>query len=89
NINFGTLFTDLNPQFYLGGDSVVFWGPLSWTIIFGLTFATFLTLLVLPAMYVIRYDLGERFGKFFRKQNVNAQTELPKTDQPLPDVPLV
>lgn len=89
NINFATLFTDLNPQFYLGGDSVVFWGPLSWTIIFGLTFATFLTLLVLPAMYVIRYDLGERFGKFFRKQNANAQTELPKTDQPFPDVPLV
>ncbi|MBK9460870.1 MAG: efflux RND transporter permease subunit [Chitinophagales bacterium] len=63
NINFVTLFTDLDPQFFLGGDSVVFWGPLSWTIIFGLTFATFLTLVVVPAMYLIRYTLGERFSK--------------------------
>jgi multidrug efflux pump subunit AcrB len=63
NINFVTLFTDLDPQFFLGGDSVVSWGPLSWTIIFGLTFATFLTLVVVPAMYLIRYTLGERFSK--------------------------
>jgi len=53
NINFVTLFTKLDPQFYLGGDSVIFWGPLSWTIIFGLTFATFMTLIVVPAMYLI------------------------------------
>ena len=63
NINFVTLFTHLDPQFFLGGDSVVFWGPLSWTIIFGLIFATFLTLIVVPAMYLIRYSLGARFGK--------------------------
>ena len=63
NINFVTLFTNLDPQFFLGGDSVVFWGPLSWTIIFGLTFATFLTLVVVPAMYLIRYTLGEKFSK--------------------------
>jgi Cu/Ag efflux pump CusA len=40
-------------DFYLGGDSVVFWAPLSWTIIFGLTFATFLTLVVVPVMYLL------------------------------------
>lgn len=51
NINFGTLFTHGDPEFFLGGDSVVFWGPLAWTIIFGLTFSTFLTLLIVPAMY--------------------------------------
>ena len=53
NINFFTLFTDLDPQIYFGGDNVVFWGPMSWTIIFGLTFATFLTLVVVPAMFLI------------------------------------
>jgi len=53
NINFFTLFTDLDPQIYFGGDNVVFWGPMSWTIIFGLTFATFLTLVVVPAMFLL------------------------------------
>ena len=55
NINFVTLFRDLNPQFYLGGDNAAFWNPLAMTIIFGLSFATILTLLVLPAMYKIIY----------------------------------
>ena len=53
NINFFTLMSDLNPQFFLGGDSVQFWGPMSWTIIFGLTFATFLTLVIVPVMYLL------------------------------------
>jgi len=53
NINFSTLFTDLDPNIYFGGDSAAFWNPLAWTIIFGLTFATFLTLVVVPAMYYI------------------------------------
>jgi multidrug efflux pump subunit AcrB len=53
NLNFVTLFTELNPHLYIGGDSVAFWGPLSWTIIFGLSFATFLTLIFVPAMYEI------------------------------------
>ncbi len=55
NINFLTLFSELDPQIYFGGDSVAFWNPLAWTIIFGLTFATFLTLVVVPAMYRIVY----------------------------------
>ena len=53
NINFMTLFTEFDPQFYIGGENVVFWGPMSWTIIFGLTFATFLTLIIVPVMYSI------------------------------------
>jgi len=51
NINFMTLFTEFDPQFYIGGENVAFWGPMSWTIIFGLTFATFLTLIIVPIMY--------------------------------------
>jgi multidrug efflux pump subunit AcrB len=53
NINFITLFSELNPHIFFGGDSVVFWKPLSWTIIFGLAFAFFMTLLMVPAMYLI------------------------------------
>jgi len=55
NFDFVTLFTGLNPHIYFGGDNVAFWNPLAWTIIFGLTFATFLTLVVVPAMYKIIY----------------------------------
>lgn len=57
NINFMTFFTDFDPQFYIGGENVAFWGPMSWTIIFGLTFATFLTLIIVPVMYSIVNNL--------------------------------
>jgi multidrug efflux pump subunit AcrB len=51
NIDFVSLFQHFQPHIHFGGDNVAFWGPLSWTIIFGLSFATFLTLLLVPAMY--------------------------------------
>ncbi len=60
NIDFETLFASGKPNIYLGGDTVVFWGPLSWTMIFGLGFATFLTLLLVPAMYLIAERLKRK-----------------------------
>jgi multidrug efflux pump len=53
NINFKTLVTELNPNFYIGGENVAFWGPMGWAIIYGLTFATFLTLVVMPILYYL------------------------------------
>ena len=53
NINFFTLFSELDPQFVLGGDNTIFWGPMSWTVIFGLVFATFLTLVIVPIMFLL------------------------------------
>ena len=64
NIDFYTLFANGDPKIYLGGDSVAFWGPLSWTIIFGLSFATFITLIILPVMYL----LGWRVKNWWAKQ---------------------
>jgi multidrug efflux pump len=64
NIDFVTLFTELNPHIYFGGDNVAFWGPLSWTMIFGLLFGTFLTLILVPVMYLLVAKLKERI---FRK----------------------
>jgi multidrug efflux pump len=55
NIDFITLFTQFDPQIYVGGDNVMFFGPMSWTIIYGLTFATFLTLIVVPVTYLLLY----------------------------------
>jgi len=60
NIDFYELFNSGNPHFFLGGESVVFWGPLAWTIIFGLTFATLITLLVVPVMYLLNEKLRAR-----------------------------
>ena len=65
NINFITLFQQLNPHIFFGGDSVVFWGPLSWTIIFGLIFAFFLTLIMVPSMYIIAERLKRPMEKFY------------------------
>jgi len=67
NINFATLFTELNPHIYFGGDNVMFWGPLSWTIIFGLSFATLLTLIFVPAMYLMSHEFKIRLSR--RKSN--------------------
>ena len=68
NIDFYELFNSGHPHFYLGGESVVFWGPLAWTIIFGLSFATLVTLLVVPVMYL----LNEKLQAAFTGQDVNS-----------------
>lgn len=65
NINFITLFSDLNPHIFFGGPSVAFWKPLSWTLIFGLAFAFFMTLFLVPSMYLIAERLRYPMKKFF------------------------
>ncbi|QOI98763.1 MAG: efflux RND transporter permease subunit [Flammeovirgaceae bacterium] len=60
NIDFVTLFTEFNPHIFFGGDNVAFWGPLSWTMIFGIVFGTFLTLVFVPVMYLLVVKLKER-----------------------------
>ncbi len=57
NIDFFSLFSEFDPKIYFGGDNVIFWGPLAWTVIFGLTFATFLTLIIVPVMNLMIYKL--------------------------------
>ncbi len=65
NIDFVGLFQHLKPDIFFGGDSVVFWGPLSWTIIFGLIFAFFLTLVMVPSMYLTAERLRRPMTKFY------------------------
>lgn len=62
NIDFISLLTEYDPKIYIGGDNVVFWGPMSWTIIFGLTFATFLTLVIVPVMYYLKSRLAYKMA---------------------------
>ncbi len=63
NVDFVTLFTEGNPHIFFGGDNVAFWGPLSWTMIFGLIFGTFLTLFLVPVLYLVRTRLKDRLFK--------------------------
>jgi multidrug efflux pump subunit AcrB len=65
NIDFVAMFEELNPHIYFGGDNVVFWKPLSWTIIYGLVFAFFMTLLVVPAMYLIAERLRRPMQRMY------------------------
>jgi multidrug efflux pump subunit AcrB len=65
NLNFVTLFSDWNPHLFFGGDNAVFWKPLSWTIIWGLMFAFFMTLLMVPSMYLIAERLKRPMLNFF------------------------
>jgi len=78
NINFETLFTELNPHIFFGGDNVAFFGPLSWTMIFGLFFATALTLLLIPSMYLI----SERLKR--KSVVILEHFELPKVTMYIP-----
>jgi multidrug efflux pump subunit AcrB len=64
NMDFVTLFSELDPHLYFGGDNVAFWGPLSWTMIFGLLFGTVITLILVPVLYLLSVKLKERiFGR--------------------------
>ncbi|WP_422360061.1 efflux RND transporter permease subunit [Reichenbachiella sp.] len=62
NIDFLKLFSVYDADFFLGGDNVAFWGPMSWTIIYGLTFATFLTLIIVPVMYLFFAKVNRKLG---------------------------
>ena len=79
NINFFTLFSELDPQFVLGGDNTIFWGPMSWTVIFGLVFATFLTLVIVPVMFLLLTKVMYRFIPV-RSEEVPAARPVPAHD---------
>ncbi|PLW89168.1 efflux RND transporter permease subunit [Mucilaginibacter sp.] len=73
NIDFVGLFTHFEPHIHFGGDNVAFWGPLAWTMIFGLGFATIITLILVPCMYIIRVNLK---NYFFGKKKEEKKTDL-------------
>ncbi len=87
NINFFTLLSDFDPEFYIGGDSVVFWGPMAWTVIFGLTFATFLTLVLVPVMYFLFDRVTMRFRRFLDTSPFDDPQAQPTGGSPSRPVP--
>ena len=75
NINFITLFGQFDPQVYVGGDNVIFWGPLAWTVIFGLIVATFLTLIIVPVLFNIVYRIKLRI-KGSHQPNIKEDVDI-------------
>ena len=68
NIDFFSFFTSYDPKIYIGGDNNVFFSPMSWAIIYGLTFATFLTLIIIPVLYLLMFKLKVWIYKTFKWQ---------------------
>ncbi|MEO1450221.1 MAG: efflux RND transporter permease subunit, partial [Bacteroidota bacterium] len=76
NVNFGTLLSDLDPQIFFGGDSASFWEPFAWSIIFGLTFATVVTLVIVPVIYYKVKQMEQWFyDRFTRNKTATAPRE--------------
>ncbi|MES2809881.1 MAG: efflux RND transporter permease subunit [Bacteroidota bacterium] len=80
NIDFAGLFTHFTPHIHFGGDNVAFWGPLSWTMIFGLGFATIITLILVPCMYIIHFNLKMRVKGKKPSENAVLADILPKAE---------
>ncbi|MDE0598400.1 MAG: efflux RND transporter permease subunit [Dokdonia donghaensis] len=76
NIDFFGLFQEFDAGIYVGGDNVIFWGPLAWTVIYGLIIATFLTLIIVPLLYYIVYRI---------KYKIRGGKETAEEDKELPE----
>jgi multidrug efflux pump len=75
NIDFFSLFSEFDPNIYMGGDNVIFWGPLAWTVIFGLLFATFLTLIIIPVLLYLVHRAKLRIQRFKNPEKVAVSND--------------
>ena len=76
NIDFFSLFSEFDPKIYMGGDNVIFWGPLAWTVIYGLFVATFLTLIVVPILFYLITRFKMWLFKKLGKTNAEAPIQI-------------
>ncbi|WP_374959877.1 efflux RND transporter permease subunit [Gilvibacter sp.] len=74
NIDFFNLFANFDANFYLGGDNVIFWGPLAWAVIYGLIIATFLTLIIVPLLFYIVYRIKTRLADWRSGRKSEAES---------------
>ena len=80
NINFFTLFGEFDANIYMGGDNVIFWGPLAWTVIYGLFVATFLTLIVVPILFYLITRFKVWVKKKLGKRNTKTSIQIPEME---------
>lgn len=75
NIDFYSLFTELDPKIYFGGDNVIFWGPLAWAVIYGLIIATFLTLIIVPVLFYLVHQLKLKIQNWKSKTKTELEIQ--------------
>ncbi len=63
-----------------GTDPMEYWGPMARAICYGLIFATVLTLVVVPAMYLVQDNTQKRLGKLLRFKKDPAQEKPTPSD---------
>ena len=76
NIDFFSLFSEFDPKIYMGGDNVIFWGPLAWTVIYGLFIATFLTLIVVPILFFFAMRLKMRIHNWRNPNGIESNEDI-------------
>ena len=75
NFDFKGLFQNYDANMYFGGDMAEMWSPMSWTVIFGLTFSTFLTLIIVPVMYRLSTLAQKKLMYLFDNKTRKAQID--------------
>ncbi|MFO7828876.1 MAG: hypothetical protein R6V23_09670, partial [Bacteroidales bacterium] len=78
NFDFKGLLQNYDPNIYFGGDMAMYWGSMSWTVIFGLTFSTFLTLIIVPVMYRITIIIQKKLMNFLGQYKPVPQNSIEK-----------
>ncbi len=61
-----------------GGESSQWWGSMAIAVIYGLSFATLLTLVVVPTLYTMVIDFGEFFARLFTRRPESSDEALVK-----------
>lgn len=79
NFDFNGFYRSLNPDVYWGGSQAAWWGPMAIAVIAGLSFATFLTLILLPVMHSLIDDV---IHFAFRHLRANGQRPLALPEEP-------
>jgi multidrug efflux pump subunit AcrB len=88
NFNFFGLYSSLSPEFFWGGEQAAWWRNMAITVIVGIIFATFLTLVVVPVMYSLVDDLAD----FLRREFVDGGRDIEEAERegsspPEPSIP--
>ncbi len=82
----GFSFNFITLSLEVGGESSQWWGPMGVAVIFGLTFATVLTLIVVPVMYDFVSGWTERGDEAIAEEEDHGRDAGSTVDQPVPAV---
>ncbi|MBN8546928.1 MAG: efflux RND transporter permease subunit [Ignavibacteria bacterium] len=80
-LSFGFGFDIYTGEFVFGGESAEFWKSMGIAVIFGLGFATFLTLILVPVFFMIWEELGDAFKSTFSRSKNEPAPKKPEANE--------